>query len=136
MRPSLCAVGNPDLGVVTTNSESGETSLTLSLIEHGNGTVITSTRSLLYGNVTAQIKSVAGAGILTSFALVSGTGDEIDFECVVSPRARPSFCADSFSCRFTTNSSDLAQSAYFYRGDVDDCACFSSNNLTFSSWPD
>ncbi|KPV72875.1 glycoside hydrolase family 16 protein, partial [Rhodotorula graminis WP1] len=84
-------LGNPDLGAVTVDSETGTTSFTLSLTEQGKGTVITSTRSLLYGNVTAQIKSVAGAGILTSFALVSGSGDEIDFECVasISPRPRP-----------------------------------------------
>ncbi|GAA5897726.1 hypothetical protein JCM8208_000242 [Rhodotorula glutinis] len=104
-------LGNPDLGPVTINSETGTTSLTLSLTEQGKGTVITSTRSLLYGNVTAQIKSVAGAGLLTSFALVSGSGDEIDFE-------------------FTTNSTEFAQSAYFFEGEVNDYSSGQALNVS------
>ncbi|TNY22279.1 hypothetical protein DMC30DRAFT_157014 [Rhodotorula diobovata] len=94
-------LGHPELSAMTANSETGTPSLTLSLTEQGKGTVLTSTRSVLYGNVTAQMKSVAGSGILTSFALLSGTGDEIDYE-------------------FTTNATDVAQTAFFSQGDVDD----------------
>ncbi|GAA6016623.1 hypothetical protein JCM10207_000125 [Rhodosporidiobolus poonsookiae] len=76
--------------LVESNGSTGQTALMLSLTEQGNGTVITLTRSMLYGNVTAKVKSVAGAGILTAFTLVSGTKDEIDFECVTSSaRAQP-----------------------------------------------
>ncbi|GAA5825982.1 hypothetical protein JCM3770_000909 [Rhodotorula araucariae] len=98
-------LGNPQLGPMTAAAETGAPSLTLSLTEEGKGTVLTSTRSVLYGNVTARIKSVAGSGILTSFSLLSGTGDEIDYE-------------------FTTNATDLAHTAYFHHGDV---ANYSSN---------
>ncbi|GAA5828522.1 hypothetical protein JCM11251_000831 [Rhodosporidiobolus azoricus] len=104
-------IGKPDLGAVTADGTSGDLSLTLSLTNENNGTTITSTRSILYGNVTAKIKSVGGAGILTSFSLVSGTKDEVDFE-------------------FTTNATDLAQTAYFYRGDVDGYSSGQQVNIT------
>ncbi|GAA5988404.1 hypothetical protein JCM10908_003550 [Rhodotorula pacifica] len=92
--------GKPELGLVTVDGTQGASALTLSLAEGKNGTTITSTRSVLYGNVTARIRSVSGPGTLTSFTLLSGTADEILFE-------------------FTTNSTEIAQTAYFSRGDVD-----------------
>ncbi|GAA5970354.1 hypothetical protein JCM11641_001676 [Rhodosporidiobolus odoratus] len=104
-------LGKPDLGALTANGTSGEGALTLSLTEDHNGTVITSTRSILYGNVTARIKSVAGAGVLTAFSLISGTKDEIDYE-------------------FTTNATDLAQTSYFYQGDLDDYSSGQEVNVT------
>ncbi|GAA6010146.1 hypothetical protein JCM10207_005638 [Rhodosporidiobolus poonsookiae] len=97
------SIGNPNLGAYAADGSTGQTALTLSLTEQGNGTVITSTRSMLYGNVTAKVKSVAGAGILTAFTLVSGTKDQIDFE-------------------WTTNATDVAQTAYFYRGELNNYA--------------
>ncbi|GJN94707.1 hypothetical protein Rhopal_007798-T1 [Rhodotorula paludigena] len=78
--PHKFAVARPDIGPLTASSSTGETALALSLTEDSNGTTITSTRSVLYGEVTARIKSVAGAGVLTSFALLSGTRDEIDWD--------------------------------------------------------
>lgn len=107
---------------MTANSETGTPSLTLSLTEQGKGTVLTSTRSVLYGNVTAQMKSVAGSGILTSFALLSGTGDEIDYECVRPSTPRLPHGLTIKDLRFTTNATDVAQTAFFSQGDVDDCA--------------
>mgnify|MGYP002718848894 CR=1 FL=1 len=76
----LGAAGKPDLGPVTMDSTDWKSALTLSLAEGSNGTTITSTRSILYGYVTARIRSAAGSGILTSFTLLSGTADEILFE--------------------------------------------------------
>lgn len=76
----LRAAGKPELGSVTVDSTDWKPALTLSLAEGSNGTTITSTRSILYGNVTARIRSAAGPGILTSFTLLSGTADEILFE--------------------------------------------------------
>ncbi|GAA5909604.1 hypothetical protein JCM6882_003471 [Rhodosporidiobolus microsporus] len=105
------SMGQPDLGAITADGNSGDLSLTLSLTNDNNGTTITSTRSVLFGNVTAKVKSVAGAGILTSFSLISGTKDEIDFE-------------------FTTNATDLAQTAWFYRGELDDYSAGEGVNVT------
>ncbi|GAA6002026.1 uncharacterized protein JCM10292_001804 [Rhodotorula paludigena] len=94
-------IARSDIGPLTASSSTGETALALSLTEDSNGTTITSTRSVLYGEVTARIKSVAGAGVLTSFALLSGTRDEIDWE-------------------FTTESTSMAHAAYFSNGDLTD----------------
>ncbi|GAA6042727.1 hypothetical protein JCM8097_005551 [Rhodosporidiobolus ruineniae] len=91
------SLGAPSLGPLTSDPSSGSSVLTLSLTQDQNGTVLTSTRSVLYGNVTVRMKSVAGAGILTAFSLTSGSKDEIDYE-------------------FTTNATDLAETAFFYRG--------------------
>lgn len=63
----------------------GTSALTLSLAEGNNGTFITSTRSLLFGNVTVRMRSAVGAGIVTSFSLLSGTEDEILFEWALLP---------------------------------------------------
>lgn len=75
-------MGYPALGPISTVASTATSYLALSLVPGSNGTVLTSTRSILYGNVTASIKTVAGAGITTGFALVSGTEDEIDIEWV------------------------------------------------------
>ncbi|BGP35940.1 putative glycosidase CRH2 [Rhodotorula toruloides] len=104
-------LGKADLGAVTADGTSGTSALTLSLTKEANGTTISSTRSILYGNVTAKIKSVAGAGIVTTFSLASGTGDEIDWE-------------------FTTNSSTSAQTAYFSRGQVNGYESGKAVNVT------
>ncbi|BGP28118.1 glycoside Hydrolase Family 16 protein, CBM8 containing [Rhodotorula toruloides] len=90
------SLGKADLGAITADGSFGTSALTLSLTKEANGTTISSTRSILYGNVTAKIKSVAGAGIVTTFSLASGTGDEIDWE-------------------FTTNTTTSAKTAYFSR---------------------
>ncbi|KWU42731.1 concanavalin A-like lectin/glucanase, partial [Rhodotorula sp. JG-1b] len=99
------------LGPVTVDSSDWKPALTLSLAEGSNGTTITSTRSILYGNVSARIRSAAGPGILTSFTLLSGTADEILFE-------------------FTTNSTEVADTAYFFRGDVDGYKSGKTVNVT------
>lgn len=62
------------------DSVSWTPALTLSLAEGVNGTSITSTRSVLYGNVTARVRAAAKSGVLTTFTLLSGTADEILFE--------------------------------------------------------
>ncbi|GAA6005441.1 hypothetical protein JCM11491_003643 [Sporobolomyces phaffii] len=73
--------GNPTSELLTTNSTTGESALTLSLDAYvTNGTVVTSTRSLLYGNVTARIRSGSAVGVVTGFTLISAIGDEINFE--------------------------------------------------------
>ncbi|GAA5851914.1 hypothetical protein JCM8547_000098 [Rhodosporidiobolus lusitaniae] len=105
------SIGDSELGALTADGTTGNLALTLSLTNENNGTTITSTRSVFYGNITASIKSVAGAGIITAFSLTSGTKDEIDYE-------------------WTTNSTDLAQTAFFYRGDVDNYSSGQSSNIS------
>ncbi|BGP20867.1 putative glycosidase CRH2 [Rhodosporidiobolus nylandii] len=91
------SLGKPGLGALTADGLTGSTALTLSLTEQQNGTVITSTRSIYYGNVTAKIKSFAGSGILTAW---------------------------------TTNATDLAQTAFFSQGDVADYVSGQEVNTT------
>ncbi|KAI5476792.1 hypothetical protein MNV49_007307 [Pseudohyphozyma bogoriensis] len=73
--------------------------LALSLTQDGGGTRISSTRSILYGNVSASIKTVGVSGVVTAFITMSGAKDEIDWE-------------------FTTNDTSVGQSNYFWLGDV------------------
>lgn len=68
---------------MTVDPKAGSPALTLSLSEGNNGTFLTSTRSLRYGRVTARMRPLAAAGVLTSFSLMSGTDDEILYECVL-----------------------------------------------------
>ncbi|GAA5844103.1 hypothetical protein JCM5353_001089 [Sporobolomyces roseus] len=103
--------GNSTLGFFTANSTTGNSSLTLSLTPESNGTTITSTRSILYGNVTARVKSVAGAGIVTSFSLLSGVEDEVSFE-------------------FTTNSTEIAHSAFYYQRETNDFESLEQLNVS------
>jgi hypothetical protein len=46
------------------------------------GTLVTSTRSVWYGKVSATLKTSQGAGVVTAFILMSDTKDEIDYEFV------------------------------------------------------
>jgi beta-glucanase (GH16 family) len=72
-------VGYPELGPILT--EFSKSYLALSLVSSNpTGTVLTSTRSILYGNVTARMKTPSVAGVVVGFALISGTGDEVDVE--------------------------------------------------------
>lgn len=48
------------------------------------GTVITSTRAVWYGKVSARIKTSHGPGVVSAFILMSGSKDEIDYEFVGS----------------------------------------------------
>ncbi|KAK4056085.1 putative glycosidase CRH2 [Microbotryomycetes sp. JL221] len=54
--------------------------LVLQLKQGANGTSLSSTRSIWYGNVTARIKSSVEPGVVTSFSLISGVQDEIVWE--------------------------------------------------------
>ncbi|KAI5474918.1 Glycoside Hydrolase Family 16 protein, CBM8 containing [Pseudohyphozyma bogoriensis] len=54
--------------------------LVLMLTEAGGGTRLSSTRTMLYGNITASIKSTGALGVVTAFITMSGVKDEIDWE--------------------------------------------------------
>ncbi|KAM0754695.1 concanavalin A-like lectin/glucanase [Meredithblackwellia eburnea MCA 4105] len=75
--------------------------LVLILTEAGGGTKVSTTRSVLYGNITASIKTVGVVGVVTAFITMSGTKDEIDWE-------------------WTGNNTNQAQNNYFWEGDVAD----------------
>jgi len=46
------------------------------------GTVLSTTREVFYGKVSAKMRTGRGAGVVTAFILFSGVKDEIDFEWV------------------------------------------------------
>lgn len=54
--------------------------LVLTLTESGGGTRLSSTREVLYGTITASIKTVGAPGVVTAFITMSGAKDEIDAE--------------------------------------------------------
>lgn len=59
-----------------------EESLILAMPKNSGGTIISSTRAVWYGKVSARIKTSHLAGVITAFILYSGAGDEIDYEFV------------------------------------------------------
>ncbi|KAH9833191.1 concanavalin A-like lectin/glucanase domain-containing protein [Rhodofomes roseus] len=60
------------------NTTAGELVLTLS--EENNGTLLTSTRYVHYGQITARMKTGRWAGVVTAFITMSDIKDEIDWE--------------------------------------------------------
>lgn len=61
-----------------------EESLVMAMPKNSGGTVVSSTRDVWYGKVSATLKTSHLAGVITSFILYSGVKDEIDFEWVGS----------------------------------------------------
>jgi len=59
-----------------------EESLILAMPKNSGGTVLSSTRAVWYGKVSARIKTSHLAGVVTGFILYSGAGDELDYEFV------------------------------------------------------
>lgn len=56
--------------------------LTLAMPKHTSGSLISSTRSFLYGRATVKMKTARGRGVVTAVVLISTVGDEIDFEFI------------------------------------------------------
>ncbi|AJV33282.1 Utr2p [Saccharomyces cerevisiae YJM195] len=59
-----------------------EESLILAMPKNSGGTVLSSTRAVWYGKVSARIKTSHLGGVVTGFILYSGAGDELDYEFV------------------------------------------------------
>ena len=59
-----------------------EGSMILGMPKYSGGTVLTSSRDIWYGKVSARIKSSHLAGVVTAFIIFSGVEDELDFEWV------------------------------------------------------
>ncbi|GAA5992461.1 hypothetical protein JCM10908_000827 [Rhodotorula pacifica] len=73
--------------------------LVLTLTQNGGGTKVSTTRSVLYGTISASIKTVGAAGVVTAFITMSGVKDEIDIE-------------------WTGNDTSSWDSNWFWEGDV------------------
>ncbi|GAA5882417.1 hypothetical protein JCM3774_001833 [Rhodotorula dairenensis] len=73
--------------------------LVLTLTQNGGGTKVSTSRSVLYGTISASIKTVGAAGVVTAFITMSGVKDEIDIE-------------------WTTNDTSSWDSNWFWEGDV------------------
>ena len=54
--------------------------LALIMTEAGQGTRLSSTRTVLYGQIQASIKTIGAPGVVTAFITMSGSKDEIDWE--------------------------------------------------------
>lgn len=59
-------------------------SVLLTMANGSTGTVLTSTRAVWYGKVKVTLKSSRTQGVVTSFILMSGVRDEIDYEFIGS----------------------------------------------------
>ncbi|CCF58204.1 hypothetical protein KAFR_0E00500 [Kazachstania africana CBS 2517] len=59
-----------------------EDSMILAMPKNSGGTVLSSTRSVWYGKVSARLKTSHLAGVITAFIIYSGVADEIDCEFV------------------------------------------------------
>lgn len=68
--------------VYTGYVDSHDDSLLLQMPNHTAGTVISSTRYLWYGKISAKLKTSHGAGVITALILFSDVQDEVDFEFV------------------------------------------------------
>lgn len=75
------------------------------------GTLLTSTRYVWYGKISATLTTSQGAGVVTAFIMMSDVKDEIDFE-------------------FVGTDLESAQSNYYFQGITDDggCKSISANN--------
>ncbi|SMN18185.1 similar to Saccharomyces cerevisiae YEL040W UTR2 Chitin transglycosylase that functions in the transfer of chitin to beta(1-6) and beta(1-3) glucans in the cell wall [Maudiozyma saulgeensis] len=59
-----------------------EGSMILAMPKNSGGTVLTSSRDVWYGKISARLKSSHLAGVITAFIVFSGVQDELDFEWV------------------------------------------------------
>ncbi|KAF5092886.1 hypothetical protein D0Z03_002648 [Geotrichum reessii] len=70
--------------VVNNDILSFDNSILLTMANGSTGTVLTSTRAIWYGKVSATLKTSRTQGVVSSFILMSGVRDEIDYEFVGS----------------------------------------------------
>lgn len=76
-------VGFTYSGIIKKNTDYEDNSneyLYLAMPKRSAGSLLTTTRSLLYGRVGVSLKAGQGRGVITTFVLFSNVHDEIDFE--------------------------------------------------------
>lgn len=61
-----------------------DNSVLLTMANGSTGTVLTSTRAVWYGKISATLKTARTQGVVSSFILMSGVRDEIDYEFIGS----------------------------------------------------
>lgn len=62
--------------------EYGGNSVLLTMAQSTVGTLLSSTKYVWYGKISATMRSAAGAGVVTAFIMMSDVKDEIDFEFI------------------------------------------------------
>ncbi|KAF5100948.1 hypothetical protein D0Z00_001079 [Geotrichum galactomycetum] len=70
--------------VVNNDIVTYDSSVLLTMANGSTGTVLTSTRAVWYGKVSATLKTSRTQGVVSSFILMSGVRDEIDYEFIGS----------------------------------------------------
>ena len=63
-----------------TSIEASSGNIVLAMPKKTTGSLISSTRSFLYGKASVRMKTARSRGVVTAFDLISAIGDEIDFE--------------------------------------------------------
>ncbi|EIW78647.1 glycoside hydrolase family 16 protein [Coniophora puteana RWD-64-598 SS2] len=86
-------------GTIMNATSGGQTALAMLLTENGGGTLISSTRYVHYGQITARMKTGRWAGVVTAFITMSDIKDEIDWE-------------------FPGNITTTGQTNYFWQGSI------------------
>ncbi|KAH7907951.1 glycoside hydrolase family 16 protein [Hygrophoropsis aurantiaca] len=84
-------------GSVMNTTSGGEAAVGLILTESGGGTLVSSTRYVHYGTISARLKTGRWAGVVTAFITMSSIKDEIDWE-------------------FPGNATTQGQTNYFWQG--------------------
>lgn len=79
-------LGDADAADFVVNNDilSYDDSILLTMSNGSTGTVLTSTRAIWYGKVSATLKTSRTQGVVSSFILMSGVRDEIDYEFIGS----------------------------------------------------
>jgi len=107
-------------GSIINTTSNGEAAVALLLTENGGGTLLSSTRYVHYGQITARLKTGRWAGVVTAFITMSSIKDEIDWE-------------------FPGNQTTTGQSNYFWQGVIPaQTAGVTETGLTdtYSNWHD
>ena len=65
-----------------TSIEPSTGNIVLAMPKKTTGSLVTTTRSFLYGKASLRMKTARSRGVVTAFVLISAIGDEIDFECL------------------------------------------------------
>ncbi|KAI6029648.1 glycoside hydrolase family 16 protein [Pisolithus microcarpus] len=107
-------------GSIFNTTSDGEPAIALTLTENNGGTLLSSTRYVHYGLITARLKTGRWAGVVTAFITMSSIKDEIDWE-------------------FPGNATTEGQTNYFWQGVIPqttDGVTETGLADTYSSWHD
>ncbi|CEP62554.1 putative glycosylase LALA0_S05e08218g [Lachancea lanzarotensis] len=86
-------------GFVKVNSSHEDSALVLGMPPDTTGSLVSSSKSFLYGKVSVEMKVARGKGVVSAMVLMSAVKDEVDFE-------------------FLGGELDSAQSNFYHRGEL------------------